>query len=143
MDLIHQAYEWSREEGASFAFHKLALYSEVSQDHIKELLGENFDCFILDFGTDFIGNREEFLRCGTKIVVGGRSEWDKQKLYRFVTETKTIHGSECWLYFIPQADGKTIINFKKEIARKTYAVPINQEPTRLSNHVNHFFSTLF
>jgi hypothetical protein len=143
MCLIEKAYEWNREEASFFAFHKIAFYSEVSQNHIIELFGENFDCFILDFGTDLIGNKEEFLRCGTKIVVGGRSEWDKQKLYRFVTDTKIIHGSESWLYFIPQADGKTITNYKKEIDRKTYAVPINQEPTRLSYHLNHFFSTLF
>jgi hypothetical protein len=141
--LIQTAYEWSREEASFFTFHKITFHPEVNPNHISELLGEDFDCFILDFGTDRNRNKDEFLRCGTKIVVAGRSEWDRQKLHRFVNASKAMRGSENWLYLIPQANDKTVTSLKREVERKVYAVPVNQEPTRPSHNSYRFFSTLF
>ena len=73
---------------------------------------------ILDFGTDIEGNREEFLRCSTKIVIGGSSEWDIQKLISFMQAAKAYKGSDSWVYFIPRASDKVITRIRKEVNRK-------------------------
>jgi hypothetical protein len=143
MRLIKNAYEWNQEEAAFFSFHQITCYQEVSPNRVAQLFGEDYDCFILDFGTDMNRSKEEFLRCGIKIVVGGRSEWDGQKLQQFVNASEATRGSDTWLYLIPQAKGKTVANLRREVKRKVYSVPVNQEPTLPYRNTNRFFSELF
>ena len=143
MRLIQNSYEWSKEEENSFSFHQITCHKEVSPSRISELYGEDFECIILDFGTDLAANREEFLRCSTKIIIGGRSEWDQKKLIEFARASETTRGSETWLYFIPQANENTIKKIKSEVNRKVCPVPIIKEPTIPSHNSNHFFNDLF
>lgn len=143
MELIQNAYEWSNEKPYSFSYRLITCYREVTSKTISDILGEDYDCFVLDFGTDFNVNREEFLRCGTKIVIGGRSEWDLLKLEAFKETAKTIRGSESWLYFIPQARDKTVKRIKSEFVRKVWAVPANENPAIPTKDTNRFFSSIF
>jgi hypothetical protein len=143
MRLIQNAYEWSREEGNSFSFHKITCFKEVAIEQIPEFLGENYECIILDFGIDFAANREEFLRCDTKIVIGGRSQWDIQKLKQFINSVKNIRGNENWLYFIPQTDHRTITEIKNEVKCGIWSVPAVPDPTVPSNDMNRFFGSFF
>jgi hypothetical protein len=143
MSLCRDVYEWGREESNSFTFHLITCYPEVGSNHIAQLFGEDYDCFILDFGTDLNTNKEEFLRCGIKIVVGGRSEWDRPKLLQFVKASETMRGSDAWLYFIPQANDKIILKVRREVERNVFSVPVNQEPTLPSRITNRFFGELF
>ncbi len=143
MGIIQKAYEWSREEAYSFSFHQLTCFREVTPNRIAQLFGEEYDCYILDFGTDLIKNKEEFLRCGIKIVIGGRSEWDRQKLMQFAKASEAIRGSDTWLYFIPQGKDKAIISIRNEVKRKVFSVPATWEPTIPSRTSNYFFAEFF
>lgn len=139
MQLIQNAYEWSSEKAAVFAYNQITCYREADPKRISEIFGEDYECIIFDFGTDFAANREEFLRCQKKIVVGGRSEWDIQKLARFSKATEAIRGSDAWIYFIPQANERSVLKLSKEINRKVCAVPVTEEPTAPSHITNRFF----
>jgi hypothetical protein len=141
--LIQTAYDWSKVEKASFSFRRITCYREVSENRIADILGEHYDCVVLDFGTDIIRNRNEFLRCDTKIVIGGRSEWDHCKLDRFIKSVQTIRGSESWTYLIPYADPKMIIRLRRELNRRIYSLPFWAEPTLPKKTVNRFFNELF
>ncbi len=143
MLLIQKAYEWKREDAFSFSFHQITCYKEVGRNQVAEIYGEDYESIILDFGIDFAGNREEFLRCGVKIVIGGRSEWDLQKLIQFAKASEDIRGSNSWLYFIPLAKEKTITRVSNEIKRRVRPVPDIEEPTVPSRNTNRFFETLF
>lgn len=143
MQLIQNAYEWSVERAESFSYNLITCYKGVDSKRISEIYGEDYDCIIFDFGTDFAANRDEFLRCQTKVVVGGRSEWDLQKLVRFKGAAEAIRGSDAWLYFIPQANEKNLLKLSKEIDRKVWAVPVTEEPTLPSYLTNRFFSRIF
>lgn len=143
MAILQKVYEWSREDNNSFSFHQTTCYREVAKEHISEIFGEDYECIILDFGVDFIMNREEFLRCGTKVVIGGRSKLDLQKLQQFSNRVETIRGNDTWLYFIPQANNKTVTKIKKEIVQRVWAVPKNEEPTIFSRDTNRFFDNIF
>jgi 1,4-alpha-glucan branching enzyme len=143
MRLIQNAYEWSAEEKASFSFHQITCYKEVDPKRISEIFGENYECIIFDFGTDFAANREEFLRCRIKIVVGGGSEWDIQKLVRFMKATQVVRGSDAWLYFIPRANERNVLKISKEINRRVWTVPVSEEPTIPSHITNRFFDRIF
>ncbi len=143
MRLIQNAYEWACEDDKSFSYQRITCYSEVTPHQVLEVLGEDYDCLILDFGTELIANKEEFLRCSIKIVIGGRSEWDISKLVLFTEAARAYRGSDSWLYFIPQATEKTAKKVSKEIGHKVLPVPMNEEPTLLSNISNRFFAKIF
>jgi len=143
MSRIQSAYEWSREETQSFSFQQITCYKEVSEKRITEILSDNYECFILDFGTNFMSNREEFLRCSTKIVIGGQAKWCQQKLSHFINTVQAIRGNENWIYLIPNASPKIITNLKNEWKRFVCAVPLQAEPTTPSKSTSHMFEEIF
>lgn len=130
MGLIQNAYEWNNQGETGFSFHRITCFKEVEADRIPEILGEEYECIILDFGTDLTLQQEELLRCTTKIVVGGQSVWDIHKLKEFIMNAEKLRGSEHWLYYLPRADDRTIQRLKKEVKRRVWAVPEVHEPTR-------------
>jgi hypothetical protein len=143
MNYIQKAYDWSREDDRSFSFHRITCYKEVKAGQIAGIFGEAYHCILMDFGVDFMHNKEEFYRCSTKIIVGGRSEWDIAKLLKFSDTAKEIQGSENWLYFIPLGNNKTITKLRNEINGKIWAVPQNDEPVIPSQDTSRFFRRLF
>lgn len=140
--LIQNAYEWNREDKNSFSFHQITCYKDLPIESLGKIFGDDYECIIIDFGTDFTIIREEFIRCGIKIVVGGRSEWDRQKLIHFAAASKEIQGSSTWLYFIPQANNQTLSKVKDEVRGRVYAVPLSEEPTRPSHKTTQLFNEL-
>lgn len=140
---IREAYEWSREDGHSFSFHRITCYGDVNEAAIAGIFSEDYECLILDFGTDFSANREEFLRCGTKIIIGGRSQWDIPKLTAFTEASKAVRGNDSWLCFITQANEGRAKKISREIGRKVYPVPRSEEPTLPTLITNQFFERIF
>lgn len=143
MALIHNAYEWSREDDLSFSFHLVTCFKEVTSDRIASIFSENYECIIMDFGIDFMQNREEFLRCSTKIVLSGCSCYNLLRLNIFSDMVKTIPGSNSWLYFIPQLECNKAAKIKNEVIRKVFVVPKNTEPVMPSRDTNRFFDLIF
>lgn len=139
MKRIFKAYEWQQDEEGSFFYHRITCYEEVRPGRIAEVLGEAYQCVVLDFGTDYMANRDEFMRCSTKIVVGGRSQWDIQKLDEFMNRTKTCLQREDWRFVIPQASSKRAVKLGRETGYKVWALPLNDEPTMPGTAVNRFF----
>jgi hypothetical protein len=131
-NLLQAAYTWSVEETFSFSFHRITCFKEVTKNGLVELYNEDYDCIIFDFGIDLPLNRDEFLRCDIKIIVGGQAEWDRTKLKDFINTINEIRGNDNWLYFIPFANLRTIHNLRKELKRKIYSVPLQAEPTVLT-----------
>lgn len=143
LSLIQTAYEWSEGDARSFSFHQITCRKKVTLEQIPIILGGDYECLILDFGTDFNANREEFLRCTTKIVIGGRAEWDQLKLLKFIEASTAIKGSDFWQYFIPHADDKTVIKISNLVKRRVFSVPTIIEPTIPSSISYRFFKRFF
>lgn len=143
LSLIQTAYEWSREDAFSFSFHQVTCIKAVPLERIPMIFGEDYECLILDFGTDFNTNREEFLRCSKKMIIGGRAEWDQLKLLKFTEASEAMKGSDSWLYFIPHADDKIATRISNLVRRRVYPVPTILEPTRPSNISYRFFKRFF
>lgn len=139
LGLIQDAYEWSREEGNSFSYHNITCFREASANSISHVLNNDFERYVLDFGIDLNANREEFLRCGTKIVVASQSTWGIQRLNQFIERSQTIRGNENWLYLIPFASSKGIKELQSQWKRDFYSVPFQADPTFISRQVNRFF----
>lgn len=142
MHLIQSAYEWNQSEAGSFSFHRITCYQEVKTSQITQIFGDDYEVIIMDFGTDLTSNMEELLRCTTKIVIGGSSEWDIPKLKDFISKTEKLHGSEHWLYCLPRCSERTVNVLRREVKRRIWAVPEAQEPTRPNYNVKQFFKQI-
>lgn len=142
LELLQETYEWNREDGHSFTMDCITFYKNVSQNRIADILGEDYECYILDFGTDFKGNREEFLRCGWKLVLSGYAPWCLRKLIRFTRSEKPIRGREAWLHLLPCADKKVVARMAKETGRVIHPVPYEPDPTSPSNETRQFFDRI-
>jgi hypothetical protein len=143
MSLVQSAYEWGGEESDSFSFHRITCFKEVTKNRISDILNRDYESFLFDFGSDFVENKNEFLRCDSKIVIGGRAEWQLKKTIRFIDQVRSIRGSENWLYLIPQAEPGIISRLKKETELSIYSVPFQPEPMLLTKAVNRLFDGIF
>ncbi len=143
MDLIRCAYDWNNEDEKSFTFHRVTCYSEVTSNQIANIMNEDYECMILDFGTAYKNNREELLRCNTKFVVGGRTSWDIQKLLDFVGEVENLSDITTWKYLVPMANEKHVRKLKKELQTEVQAVPFIEEPVVPSKTINRFWERVF
>lgn len=142
MSLIQKAYEWSNEEETSFCFRNITCFKNVLPDRVVDILGEDYEYVIIDFGTDLKGNRDEFLRCSMKAVVGGHSEWDVQKLLWFIKSYEILRGGEDWIYLIPQAGERLINRLKKETRCRICAIPYADDPTRPNRSTRQLFKEM-
>lgn len=138
MQRIEQAYEWNKEEGNRFSYHRITCFKEVRLDQIPQILGEDYEYIILDFGTDFATNQEELLRCSVKLVIAGQSEWDILKLKEFMRDLEVVRGSEFWRCCLVRAQERTLQRLRKEIKQRLWAVPEVMEPTRISHTAKLF-----
>jgi hypothetical protein len=143
MSLIQSAYEWGGEEYDSFSFHRLTCAKDAAGSRAADILNGGYECFLLDFGSNFTAAEKEFLRCDKKIVIGGRAEWQLRKTSSFIDQVRTIRGSENWLYLIPQAESGIISRLTKETGLNLYAVPFQPEPMLLTKAVNRLFDEIF
>lgn len=143
MGLIQTAYEWVGEEADSFKFHRITCFKDVTGNRMTNVLDADYESYLLDFGSDFLVCRNEFLRCDMKVVVGGRAEWQLMKMIRFIEQVQTLQGSREWLYFIPQAKPWIISRLKREIGPNIYAIPFQPEPILLTKAVSRLFDEIF
>jgi len=143
MSLLQSVYEWSKEDEISFSYHQITFYKNVTRNILAELRSEDYDCYILDFGAECKTIWDEFLRCGTKIVIGNQVDWNRVKLEQFMGYVQTIKGSNTWLHLIPYATQKTINKLRSELERLIYSVPLEVDPMILSKDTIRLFDELF
>ncbi len=126
----------------SFTIRRVTFYKNKSLQGIPEIVGDSFDCIILDLGTDMAKNKYEFLRCDIKIVVSSLAVWKKQELERFAANTTHIKNNEQWAYVIPFAQNKVLKEAAKKLQRKIYRMPYEPDPFVLSADAIYFFRRL-
>lgn len=134
LDLIQGSFQWSQEEVHSFSLGNITFYEAVPEHRITEILNEKYHSFILDFGSDFKQNKNEFLRCNTKIILGGRSEWNWKRYLHFVESIQGIPGSETWISVFPCITKKELDRRRKALKREIYTIPFETDPTEPSRN---------
>lgn len=145
MDFIRleEAYEWSSEDDSSFSLDGITYYKQVANIRIPEILGDEYDCYILDFGTDYSNYLDEFIRCGNKIIIGDSAIWNQSKMVSFVQTMNNIRSSNHWIYMIPNAKDRLIKRISSEIRSCCYSIPYEPNPTLLSKEAHKLFHSLF
>lgn len=140
---LQNVYEWSMEEGKSFSLDRLTCYRQVAADGIWEIFSDDYGCFILDFGTDYISWKEEFMRCGTKIIIGDRAVWNLVKTAEFVGSLENVRRGRDWIYMIPCATKGVLNRMYDQTGVKFISVPYEPDPALLSAGTVKLFKNLF
>lgn len=125
-----------------FKIHKVIYYKCVQEKRIGEIIGDNYDCILLDFGSEFIKSKNEFLRCDKKIVLSSMALWKRHELEIFIEKTSYIKNSEQWIYILPFAKGMDIKQYSKEFQRLFLEMPYEPDPYKLSEATIHLFQKL-
>lgn len=129
LSLFQPVYEWSDETSGTFTYGNITFYKDVEAHQVADIIGEGYDCFILDFGSDYQENKDEFLRCNRKLLINGCSEWRLGKLSQFIRKLPEIRGSDSWKLLIPLAPRKVLNRLRKEYNRTFYTVPYEADVT--------------
>lgn len=140
---LQNSYEWYEEDEHSFSLDKITYYKQVHKDQISGILNEDYECYILDFGTDLLSSKEDFIRCRSKIILGNRSVWNLSKTLLFLKATENIIGNKNWIHMIPGADKRELVRMRNISGKYFCTVPYEQDPTSLSRMTTRLFQSLF
>ncbi|NLJ95983.1 MAG: hypothetical protein GX321_02420 [Clostridiales bacterium] len=140
---LQNSYEWDDEDDNSFSLDQITYYKQVHKSQIAGILNENYESYIIDFGTDFISAKEDFMRCTSKIIIGDRSVWNLSKTVSFLKNLELIKGSNNWIHMIPCADQRAIVRMRNISGKYFCAVPYEEDPTSLSKRTSKMFHSLF
>lgn len=140
---LQKVYEWSKEDEKSFTFDLITYYKEVKANDVSEILSDDYGCYIFDFGTDFISWKEEFLRCGTKVIIGDQAIWNQCKVVAFLKSLDNFRGSKEWLYMIPCANKRVLMRMANKTDRSFLSIPYEADPTLISKETHRLFQGLF
>lgn len=106
---------------------KVSYYMSVNDTKLISILNEPYDCFILDFGSELKNNKNEFLRCHIKLVVGNLIEWKRIELENFVVRNREIAGFHDWLYFIVFGRKEDMAEVQKQLDIRLNSVGFEPE----------------
>lgn len=109
--------------GKKFKIANTTYYKNVSESMLLEILNEDYEYIIYDFGTDYTENQNEFLRCSKKIVVGSLSEW-KQTQYGIFLDSTTEERKKGNWEFLELFGNEYVIDGLK----RKYKIEIKQIP---------------
>jgi len=140
---LSKAYEWTSETDNSFSLDRVTYYKGVENKRIPDIMGEDYGCYILDFGTDYGDSLNEFIRCGSKIIIGDCAVWNQSRMISFKKSMNNIKGSDKWIYMIPNARCGLSKRMSSEIMRSCYSIPFEPDPTLLSKDAHELFQSLF
>ncbi len=142
-DRLQDAFEWSREDKRTFSFDRITFFKKVASNEIPEIMSDYYECYILDFGTDYVSWKDEFIRCGLKIIVGDRALWNQLKTAALVKSLENIRGSENWIYIIPYANKKILKGISSKTGKYFIKIPYETDYTLLSKETIKLFDRLF
>lgn len=140
---LQEAYEWSKEDERSFSLDRITYFKQVSKNQIPEILNDDYNCYILDFGTNYSESFDEFIRCHNKIIIGDRAIWNQNRIVTFIKSIDKIKGSKHWIHMIPCAGKRLSMGIANETDRCIYGIPNEPDPTSLSKETHKLFYNLF
>lgn len=122
--------------GEKFKIANTTYYKSVSETQLTKILNEEYEYVIYDFGSDYISNQNEFLRCGNKIVVGILCEWKNTQYDFFLCDLKEERKKGKWEYLSVFADEYVQNSISKKHKIKIKKIPL--EPDAFTIHGCNF-----
>lgn len=129
-------------EANHFSIFNTTYYKNVRDPELIEILNEDYEYFILDFGTDFNKNKNELLRCDVKLVIGSLTEWKRKYLVQFIDNKRELPSFSNWKYLIVFGQRKDLRIASSEFHIKLNQIGYEPDPFLLSKESKDLFQKL-
>lgn len=142
---IQMAYEDIKEPNLKkmFMIYNVTYYMNVRVHELTELLNQDFEYIVLDLGSDFQVNKEEFLRSDIKFVIGSLIEWKRDRFMEFLESNQKLHRGEQWKYLVVFGLAKEIRQLKKRWNYNINSIPFEADPFILSKNSIKLFQKIW
>lgn len=111
----------------------ISFYSQTDGDELYDVINRGYDFVIVDFGTEYAGNRSDFLMCTKKIVVGSLSWWNIHRYVGFVAKTEGEKSRKHWI-FLATAPIKEGVAYMRKCGITIMPIPYEPDPFRLDEN---------
>lgn len=125
-----------------FTVSDVSFYPVVRREEAINILSGEYDCIIMDFGSNYKEHLEEFMRCDLKIAVGSLVPWKRYYLEEFLYETDGIQGSLEWIYAVNHTLEKEAALAARQLKRRLTVIPYGRDPFYLSPEAMTFTQNL-
>lgn len=125
-----------------FSIYKVHYYKNVREEKIAKIMGNRYDCVVLDLGVDANKTKNEFLRCDKKIVVSNLAPWKSNELEEFLVKTGFNNDNVNLDFGISFSTKKVVKEISKEYKIPTFMVPYEPDPFAISNDTIKMFQKL-
>lgn len=123
-------------------FKMISIFMQSDSSKLAEIIAKDFDFVIVDFGSDFENNRNQFLMCNIKIVTGSLSWWNIHKYVGFLAGTEGETSRKSWVFagISPVKEG--IRYLRHEFGIRVHLIPPEPDPFCLGLESLDFFGRL-
>ncbi|MBD5158135.1 MAG: hypothetical protein HDT13_10960 [Butyrivibrio sp.] len=120
----------------------ISIYTQSDGSEIAGIMSEGYDYVIIDFGCDFEQNRQQFLMCGVKLVVGSLSWWKIHEYVGFAARTRGEASRSRWKFLAVSPVPEGIRYLKKNFGISVGAIPCEPDPFCLGEQSMDFLQEL-
>lgn len=121
---------------------RVSIYKQADEEVITQIVSDGYDYVIIDFGHEYEANRQTFLLCNVKLIIGNLSWWKLQFYVAFVAKTENEGSRGKWLYYGNNVTKKAFDYMKKRLGLVIYAIPYEADPYYLSENGMQFLTEL-
>ena len=104
---------------------------------LTEVLGNNVDEILIDFGAVNEELPPELLRCEKQFLVGSFSEWQEMRFREFVRENE--NGNRSWKYLAAFGSEETRREFKRRPGIVSERIPFSVDAFSVTKECSRFF----
>ncbi len=117
-------------------------YKNVKQWETTDILNEDYEYIIFDFGSDMKKSQDEFLRCDKKIVISSLSDWKRKYLVQFIQSNQDIKGYSSWMYLFIFGQKRDLLDLKREVKVRAKLMGYEPVPYMLSKETIGLFHSI-
>lgn len=105
----------------TFKVLEVSFIKRAGKTELLECVNREYDAVVIDFGSDFKGIKEEFLRCDRKILIGSFCEWKAAAFIDLISGKRKEDGK--WSFLTRSCNYDM-----KERVKKMLHTPVGQIP---------------
>lgn len=108
-----------------FLYHGIRIFPNIHEKQMGSVLGEDYECTVIDFGFLTPKCMKEYERCHIKIILSSGAPWKVHLL----NEIPMYDNSSICIPFLPS---KELRQFNKALSIPVYSIPYTPNPFKLS-----------
>lgn len=124
-----------------FSILEVDYYKQSSGTVLADCLEKEYEYIIIDFGVLTKDNREDFVRCRRKLVIGSCIEWRLGAFMEILTNGRK--GCKGWEYAVVFGSGQTKREIKKKLRIPFYEIPFSVDAYTVDSETLKFFQKFF